>query len=181
MKTIIPVTVAGGRVDVVVQSADVSQVGEIAAVWHAGWIDGHLGHVPEELIEHRQADEFERRTAARIADTTVAVDQATGAVVGFVVVRADEVEQLYVSTPWRGTDVAARLLAAAEAAIARHHQRAWLAVVAGNTRARRFYERCGWCDRGDYDNVAEISDGTMIVPSRRYEKTLSGTVDTAAR
>ncbi|MEO1063568.1 MAG: GNAT family N-acetyltransferase [Actinomycetota bacterium] len=157
-----------------------SQVGEIAALWHAGWTDGHLGHVPDELIEHRQADEFERRTATRIADTTVAVDQATGVVVGFVVVRADEVEQVYVSTSWRGTDVATRLLACAEVPIARHHRVAWLAVVAGNTRARRFYERCGWCDCGDYDNVAEISDGTMIVPSRRYEKSLSAGVEGAA-
>ena len=102
----------------------------------------------------------------------MALDGVTGPVVGFVVVRADEVEQLYVSTQWRGTDVAARLLGHAEATIAAHHQTGWLAVVAGNTRARRFYERRGWHDRGDYDNVAETTTGTMIVPTRRYDKTV---------
>jgi ribosomal protein S18 acetylase RimI-like enzyme len=144
---------------------------EIARVWHAGWADGHLGHVPEELVAHRGPAEFERRTAERIPDTTVALHPGDR-VVGFVVVRGDEVEQLYVSADWRGTAVASRLLAHAERSIAAHHPSAWLAVAGGNSRARSFYERGGWHDTGDYDNVAETSTGTMIVPTRRYEKVL---------
>ncbi len=172
MNAITPVAGAADEPHVELRPADAGDAVEIARVWQAGWADGHLGHVPDELIEHRAPDTFESRTATRIADTTVAVDPDTGAVAGFVVVRDDEVEQIYVSAPWRGTDIAARLLAHAEGKIAPQHRTAWLAVVAGNSRARRFYERCGWHDRGDFDHVAETSDGTMVVPTRRYEKSV---------
>jgi hypothetical protein len=43
---------------------------------------------------------------------------------------------------------------------------AWLAVVPGNARARRFYERSGWADDGGFDYVA----GEITVPCRRYVK-----------
>ena len=45
---------------------------------------------------------------------------------------------------------------------------AWLSVVAGNTRARRFYERNGWLDARAHDYQAEIRGGTIPVPCRRY-------------
>jgi putative acetyltransferase len=47
---------------------------------------------------------------------------------------------------------------------------AWLVVVTGNVRARRFYERKGWRDVGATLDRAEIPGGTLPVPSRRYEK-----------
>jgi hypothetical protein len=53
------------------------------------------------------------------------------------------------------------------------HAVAWLAVVSGNARARRFYERCGWNETGPILNPAETSTGTMLVPALRYEKTLT--------
>jgi hypothetical protein len=53
------------------------------------------------------------------------------------------------------------------------HDTAWLAVVPGNARARRFYERQGWYDAGPFDNPAFTRDGsTLLVPTRRYEKRL---------
>ena len=61
------------------------------------------------------------------------------------------------------------LLAGAESAIAEHDAVAWLAVVAGNTRARRFYERCSWRDAGALDH-RPADAGDTVVPSRRYEK-----------
>jgi ribosomal protein S18 acetylase RimI-like enzyme len=66
--------------------------------------------------------------------------------------------------------VAAALLAEGERRIAARFDRAWLAVAVGNTRARRFYARQGWRDAGEIAYGAEIADGTMTVPSRRYEK-----------
>ena len=45
-----------------------------------------------------------------------------------------------------------------------------LAVVPGNARARRFYERCGWADGGLFDYAAAVSGGTMDVPCHRYVK-----------
>jgi hypothetical protein len=54
-------------------------------------------------------------------------------------------------------------------AIATRFAAGWLAVVAGNARARRFYERNGWRDAGAIDYAAEIRGGTLPVPCRRYE------------
>jgi RimJ/RimL family protein N-acetyltransferase len=72
-------------------------------------------------------------------------------VTGFVVVVDDEVEQVYVDRSWRGRGVAELLLRHAEAVIGQGGRRtAWLAVVAGNTRARRFYARLGWRDHGPF-------------------------------
>ncbi len=81
----------------------------------------------------------------------------------------------------RGTGAAAALLRHGEQVIARRHPRAWLAVVPGNTRARRFYERNGWRDTGPFDNAAPTAAAAIAVPARRYEKQLTpeGGVDTA--
>jgi ribosomal protein S18 acetylase RimI-like enzyme len=65
------------------------------------------------------------------------------------------------------------LLTHAEQTIANRHDRAWLAVVAGNVRARRFYERQGWQDAGPFDYFAEVGGGTFTVPCHRYEKQLT--------
>lgn len=96
------------------------------------------------------------------------------AVAGFVMVVDEEVEQVYVSTDHRGTGVASVLLAEAERRVeANGHERAWLAVVAGNTRARGFYERSGWCDEGLVDYPAASANGPILLPAHRYVKRLS--------
>ena len=145
----------------------------VAEIWHSGWRDGHLGHVPEEAYAHRTLASFRRRTPAQLPATTVAV--LGEEVVGFVTVHGDELEQLYVASRARGTGVADALIAAAARAIAAAgHDRAWLAVVAGNARARRFYERHGWTDAGHLDyEAATADDGTVTIPCRRYEKDLA--------
>lgn len=97
-----------------------------------------------------------------------------GQVAGFVTVVGDEVEQVYVAAPHRGAGVADMLMAEAERQV-RHagHPTAWLAVAAGNARARRFYERRGWFDTGLFDYAAEGELGPIPVPSHRYVKDLS--------
>jgi len=114
----------------------------IAAIWLAGWRESHLEHVPEALVAARTPTSFRTRAAQRIDDTTVAV--TAGAIAGFVMVVGAEVEQVYVDGANRGTGVAALLLDEAQRLIAAAgHRSAWLAVIASNTRARRFYERHG--------------------------------------
>ena len=141
----------------------------VAAVWAAGWRDGHLGHVPEELVAVRTTESFGPRAADRIPRTTVG--ESGGEVAGFVTVTGDEVEQLFVAAAHRGGGLAGRLLAEAERQIAAGgHGAAWLAVVAGNGRARRFYERSGWHDEGPFDYRAEHGGTTIPVPCRRYVK-----------
>jgi len=152
-----------------VRKATLDDVEAVAGIWHTGWIDGHLGHVPEGLVHYRDNQEqFASRARARLE--TMWVAESAGQPVGFVVVTADEVEQLFVERAARGTGVAATLLRKGEAEIrGAGHQRAWLAVVAGNQRARSFYSREGWRDSGPFTYLAETAAGPFAVPSHRYE------------
>ena len=143
----------------------------VAAIWHAGWRDGHLGNVPAELIAIRTPESFRTRAAERVADTVVAT--VGGTVAGFIMVAGAEVEQVYVAAEHRGSGVARLLLAEAERLVAAGgHPRAWLAVVAGNERARRFYARAGWADEGPFEYAAGFAGGTVAVPAHRYVKAL---------
>jgi ribosomal protein S18 acetylase RimI-like enzyme len=156
----------------VIRSALNTDVDAIAALWHAGWSEAHIGRVPQELLAHRDARSFRQRVPIRLATTTVAV--ADGVLAGFVVTHNDEIEQLYVAAPFRGTGVAATLLTTGESVIRAMYDKAWLAVVDGNVRARRFYERQGWHDSGTFGNPAwTTEETTILVPCRRYEKRLT--------
>lgn len=145
-----------------------ADVESIAKVWYRGWLDAHVGHVPDALVEHRRPADFPVLAESRIPLTTVAFDGER--IIGFVTVHDDEVEQIYVAAEARGGGVAVALLQHAEEKIASRFETAWLAVVAGNERARRFYGRNGWSDGGAFDYDAEIRGGTVPVPCRRYEK-----------
>jgi GNAT superfamily N-acetyltransferase len=156
---------------VTLRTARAADAGAIAEIWHLGWQDGHLGFVSQELVDVRTAGSFRTRAHERIPDTTVAT--VDGAVVGFVMVVDDEVEQVYVAAAYRGTGIARALIGEAERQVrANGHMKAWLAVVAGNARARAFYERAGWVDEGPFDYAAAAEDGPIAVPCRRYTKLL---------
>jgi len=104
-----------------------------------------------------------------VDEMTVAV--VDGEVAGFVLVVGAEVEQVYVSSDYRGRGVADALLLEAERQVlANGHAEAWLAVVAGNARARAFYERAGWRDEGPFGYAAATEDGPIAVPCHRYTK-----------
>ncbi|MFC7533939.1 GNAT family N-acetyltransferase [Actinoplanes sp. GCM10030250] len=156
---------------VTLRPADSDDVAAVAAVWHTGWRDGHLGNVPASLEQHRRLDDFRRRVPARIAGTQVAV--LGPRVIGFVMVDYDEIEQLFVAAEARGRGVADALLRQGEEMVsAGGLGRAWLAVASGNTRARRFYERMDWQDAGPIEYSAETATGSITVPCRRYERQL---------
>ena len=157
---------------VTIRPGTAGDAGAVAEIWRLGWRDGHLGLVPAELVEARTDASFSERAAQRVGDTTVAVVEA--AVAGFVMVVDDEVEQVYVGAAHRGSGVADALLGEAERQVlAGGHATAWLAVVAGNARARAFYERKGWSDEGAFDYAAATEDGPVSVPCRRYVKRLT--------
>ena len=151
--------------------AQAEDADEIAEIWFLGWQDAHLGLVPQELVDVRTEESFGARAADRIPDTTVAT--VDGAVAGFVMVVGDELEQVYVGRAARGTGVAQALIAEAERQVkANGHETAWLAVVAGNARARAFYEKVGWVDEGLFDYPAASEIGPLPVPCHRYTKAL---------
>ncbi|MFC0627920.1 GNAT family N-acetyltransferase [Kribbella deserti] len=141
----------------------------VARVWYDGWRDGHLGHIPEALVAVRTRESFDVRAAERVGDTTVY--EVDGQVAGFVMVVNDEVEQVYLAADHRGSGLAAILLAEAERQVkANGYDTAWLAVVEGNARARRFYERQGWISDGPFDYQASSAEGPIAVPCLRYLK-----------
>jgi GNAT superfamily N-acetyltransferase len=145
----------------------------VAEVWQTAWHDGHRGHVPDALIEARDPAYFSRRALELVEHVTVAV--ADGELLGVLIMKDDELQQLMVTAAARGRGVGALLLAEAERQVAvAGHGEIWLAVVPGNTTARRFYESHGWVDRGEesYDAVT-LAGGTVAVPVRRYVKGLT--------
>jgi GNAT superfamily N-acetyltransferase len=155
--------------DVVLRRGEEQDADTIAELWRLGWRDGHLGFVPQELVDARTDESFRVRAAERVGEMTVAV--VDGAVAGFVLVVEDEVEQVYVSAAHRGTGVAGALLSEAERQVrVNGYAKSWLAVVADNARARAFYERAGWRDEGPFDYAAGAEGGAIAVPCHRYTK-----------
>lgn len=153
--------------------ANLSDAPAVATIWFEGWCDGHLGHVPEEALASRTLETFQARAPDRMEDCTVA--EIGGNVAGFVMVVKDEAEQVYLDRAHRGSGLATVLLTEAEGQIAdAGYDRAWLAVVPGNERARAFYERQGWHDEGRFDHEAEGSSGPITIPCHRYAKQLTG-------
>lgn len=161
--------VLSGRPAVELRSAVPEDASAVAEIWRLGWRDAHEGFVPQELVTARTDESFRTRAADRVPDTTVAT--VGGGVAGFIMVVGSEVEQVYVSADHRGTGVAQALMAEAERQVrANGHRKAWLAVVAGNARARAFYEHAGWSDEGPFDYAAASEGGTIVVPCHRYTK-----------
>ena len=157
-----------------IRPATDADMGPVADLWHEGWHDGHAGHVPDGLTAARTLTAFHERTPSRVGETSVAVDE-DGGLLGFVMVVDDEVEQVFVAREARGTGVADVLLAEAERRVsAAGHDEAWLAVVAGNARARRFYEKLGWRDTGDLPYEVVAGGATYVSPCRRYVKRAAG-------
>jgi GNAT superfamily N-acetyltransferase len=141
-------------------------------VWYDGWQDAHVHILPAELRRYRTLDSFRDRLHAALADTRVI--GPAGAPDGFCILKGDELYQLYVSAPSRGTGVAAALVADAEARLMdRGVETAWLACAIGNERAARFYEKHGWRRTGTVVSQLETPDGIFPLDVWRYEKRLS--------
>lgn len=152
------------------RAATDDDAGAIADVWHAAWHDAHDPHVPPNLLAHRQLDHFVRQAPGLIPRSVVAEDES--GVVGFVTVTGAELEFLFVDARRRGSGIAGELLGDGERRIGAVFATAWLEVVSGNARARRFYGRNGWADKGARDAVIVTPAGRVVVAYHRYEKRL---------
>lgn len=155
----------------IIRTAEPADIEQLAAIWHQAWHEAHAHLVPPELTSLRTLDSFRERIASGLA--RVRVGGPPGAPLGFCIVKDDELYQLFVAAPARGTGVAAALLADGEALLAaRRVHTVWLACAIGNDRAARFYEKHGWRRVGTMVNYAETSNGAFPLEVWRYEKVL---------
>lgn len=155
-----------------VRDAEEVEIDHLAKVWYDGWRDAHAQIVPAELIRLRTLESFRHRLQAALPN--VRVVGPSGAPVGFCIVKADELYQLFVSAQSRGSGVAAALMADAEARLSESGvETAWLACAIGNERAARFYEKCGWRRAGTMVNELETANGMFPLKVWRYQKVLT--------
>ena len=143
----------------------------LARLWHDGWREAHLAHVPPELTAKRTLASFRARLDGFGDGLRVA--GPAGAPLGFCAIRDDELDQLFVAPAARGSGLAARLLADGEARLAANGiTRAHLLCVIENTRAAAFYARQGWQNMGVFREAVQTEDGPYRFDLIRFEKTL---------
>ncbi len=158
--------------------------GAVARVHVASWRGAYAGLVPEHVLRELSVVDRAARHRARLAAAEpgschlVAVDGET--VVGFAgagpardgdldPASTGEVYALYVEPAYWSTGTGRALLDAASGQlVAAGFGRAVLWVLAGNLRARRFYERGGFTS----DGARQVLDMGAPVPEVRYERVL---------
>ncbi len=152
--------------------ADTSDIDVLTAIWFEGWHEAHAAIVPGALVQRRTRESFRERLFSALG--SVRVIGAAGAPLGFVMLRGDELHQLYVAAAARGTGIAADLMTDAEGQMLAHGVRiAWLACAVGNARAARFYEKHGWQCVGNVIVPSDTSEGPFPLEVWRYEKSLA--------
>ncbi|MEM8978070.1 MAG: GNAT family N-acetyltransferase [Pseudomonadota bacterium] len=145
--------------------------GQVNAIWNAGWHEAHASIVPSSLTALRTLESFQDRVAENRVFTRIAL--AGMDVLGFSMVKADELYQMYVSPKARGKGVAQALMWDAEARMrAQGHKTAWLACAVNNNRAARFYEKCGWVNAGLEEVALDTSEGSFLLEVWRFERAL---------
>ena len=156
-----------------VRAAETTEIDHLARLWFDAWREAHTRLVPPELTRARTLESFRQRLLAALPH--IRVIGAPGNPEGFCIVKDDEVYQLFVAPPARGSGVAAALLADGEATLSANGiATAWLACAIGNDRAARFYEKCGWHRAGTMTNELTTTEGQFLLEVWRYEKSLTG-------
>ena len=155
----------------IVRDAEEVEIDRLTKLWYDGWQDAHARILPAEIAQLRTEEHLRIRMQAALPTVRVVGD--VGEPLGFSIVQADELHQLYVSAHARGSGVARALIADAEARLLESGvESAWLACAIGNERAARFYEKCGWHRSGNVVLPTAALHGALPLEVWRYEKRL---------
>ena len=151
-----------------IRNAIEADVAALAHLWFHGWQDGHAAVLPAELARLRTLESFHQRLVEAL--DRVRVCERDGKLLGFSMLKGDELYQFYVSAEARGSDVAPSLMTdALERLRAAGVEIAWLACAIGNDRAARFYEKSGWRRAGVFTSELPTPDGIFRLNVWRYE------------
>lgn len=155
-----------------VRNAEPREIDCLARIWHDTWHEVQARIVPAELARVRTLESFRTRLGEALPNLRVV--GAPGEPLGFCIVRADELYQLFVAASARGSGAADALLADGESRLATSGvKKAWLACAIGNERAARFYEKSGWFRAGKMINESVTPTGSYPLEVWRYEKELA--------
>jgi GNAT superfamily N-acetyltransferase len=151
-----------------IRGAKQDDVEDLARLWFDGWQDAHAGILPNELAKSRTVESFRERLINALPSVSVA--ERSGRVLGFVMLKENELNQLYVVEHARGTGVADVLMRRAVEQLKTNGCKVgWLACAIGNERAARFYEKSGWKRTGTEAIQLETRDGALLLDIWRYE------------
>ena len=143
----------------------------IADLWFSSWHDAHADIVPSTLVELRSYESFLDRVQQKF--NIIRVLGSIGEPIGMCYVVGEEIQQLFVSASARGTGAASLLIKDAELSLRNSGvKKAWLACSIGNTRAERFYQKCGWTNAGKIMEELETSAGIFKLETWKFEKKL---------
>lgn len=146
-----------------IRRALASDIPAVASLYHAAWHETQAPFMPAQECQLRSMPFFIDRMTTLLPTTLVA--EANGAIVAFSAWKARLLGQIFVAASHRGSGVAATLLIASETAMASEGTfEAELHCVVGNERARRFYERMGWIQRGEITEKLAGQHGPVGVP-----------------
>jgi GNAT superfamily N-acetyltransferase len=155
-----------------------SDVSRVAALYHDVWHETQAPFMPVEESKQRTLTFFVERMSALLATTVVEVRSRS--IVGFAAWSGNVVGQIFVAKAFRGMNVGPVLMARAEREmVGQGIIEAELHCVAGNERARRFYERLGWACQGEMLEPVLGRGGEVGVAFWRMAKTLPRHADRA--
>lgn len=98
-----------------IRKAEEEDFYQLVRIWHDGWQDAHANIFPEELMQYRTLESFQKRLPSLLPTTRVM--DSRGKILGFHITRNDELYQFYVCAEARGQGVAKLLLADVERAM----------------------------------------------------------------
>lgn len=159
--------------DLHIRRAAKSDIPILAAILDLSWLASCPGFLPGECVRRWIEDGRALRQAEAIQSRSLLAENCAGEPLGFMSVRGDLLEMLWVIPQAWGKGVGSALLWLAEDLIrGRGHKRGQLMAYRDNTRALAFYQAKGWRPVKEF---VEIAPGGLLLPVLRLEKTFYDT------